>query len=244
MPQQGIVGRQALAIANLLDETACLRLRAGRLAAIHLREIISSDDCQDLLQVVLAGERAISTTDDTLVAKVPLTAISGPRGAQVTDVERPIVKEIGAKLAHSVLAPMLGDAAPAAGAPPAVFRIYRPGARLRPHIDRSNEPALGDRCATGRFAVNLYVSAGQGGGLLLWDIVLSAEDYEPHRFLELADFVERFGPPTLRLSPAPGDLILFNSEQLHAVEPVSAGLRMTLSMFLGFDADERPTLFG
>ncbi|WP_411128816.1 hypothetical protein [Streptomyces sp. x-19] len=48
------------------------------------------------------------------------------------------------------------------------------------------------------------------------------------------------GPPKAVIKPAPGDLLLLNPRQIHAVRPSSDEPRITLGHFIGYHGADLP----
>jgi len=112
---------------------------------------------------------------------------------------------------------------------------------LQPHEDAAQLSLVAaegfEIAAAGRvFASVACVASGQGGDLLLWDLVpddllrealgLLGTGYPyPSKLLE--------NIPSVRVPLATGDLVLLDASRIHAVDAVRAGTRITLGRFLG-----------
>jgi len=119
-------------------------------------------------------------------------------------------------------------------------RYYRPGDLMNPHIDRKGHLA-GDVCSACRLSVNIYLAVpADGGELELWDLRPNEEQAEHWHLADYSLDRNQIGLPDLVLRPAPGDLIMFNPEQIHAVAAVRTGSRLTASCFLGIRASNQP----
>ncbi len=131
---------------------------------------------------------------------------------------------------------------------PGIFRWYQTGSSLNPHIDRSNEVTISSFCSRARLTANIYLntmSAATGGQLELWALELTDEHYECLRASDFSLPRKKIGSPALSISPAVGDLILFNAERIHAVSTLKQGRRLTASSFVGISDINQPIiLFG
>lgn len=129
---------------------------------------------------------------------------------------------------------------------PGVFRWFQCGSSLNPHVDTATEPLIASFCCAARLAANIYMDTtptAQGGHLELWDLALTGEQFELARAPDFSLRRAAIGPPALSLSPATGDLILFDAERIHAVSPVLSGTRVTASTFIGFGRLDGPAVF-
>jgi hypothetical protein len=120
------------------------------------------------------------------------------------------------------------------------IRYFRPGDLMNPHVDRK-EHLVGDLCSFARLAVNVYLAVPPAGGELeLWDLRPDEEQIERWHLADYSLDRNQIGPPDLVLRPVAGDLILFHSDQVHAVSDVRGGLRLTASCFLGIRDFNQP----
>lgn len=117
-------------------------------------------------------------------------------------------------------------------------RFFDAGAGAEPHQDVLAWDAPGVEEAERievQIAANVYLKIPQGGGdLLIWPVTLSREEYERARIQGSYGVHGSMLPyAPVRISPKPGELILFNSHLVHAVERAREGQRVTWSCFVG-----------
>ncbi|GHG64919.1 2OG-Fe(II) oxygenase [Streptomyces griseocarneus] len=115
---------------------------------------------------------------------------------------------------------------------------------LNPHTDalERNLPADHAQGLTAQLSVNIYVNIPrEGGELELWGTEPGEETYNELKG-ERVWGIERdkLGPPVEVIKPAPGDLLLLNPRQIHAVRPSGDEPRITLGHFLGYYGTDRP----
>ncbi|WP_199930825.1 2OG-Fe(II) oxygenase [Streptomyces sp. CB02923] len=125
-----------------------------------------------------------------------------------------------------------------------ICRHQHKGVDLNPHTDalERNLPAVDSRQLAARLSANIYVNIPQTGGELeLWGTEPGEETYNKLKG-ERAWGLERdqLGPPKEVIKPAPGDLLLLNPRQIHAVRPPSDEPCITLGHFLGYYGSDRP----
>jgi len=116
-------------------------------------------------------------------------------------------------------------------------------AEAEPHVDRLEWDApIGRfrRVPIRQIAANVYLAVPEHGGeLQIWNNKPTARDYEALR--NPASYglrKELLGAPDVEIRPAPGELILFDAQKIHAVAPSSGKSRVTVAMFLvQFDQD-------
>jgi Rps23 Pro-64 3,4-dihydroxylase Tpa1-like proline 4-hydroxylase len=126
-------------------------------------------------------------------------------------------------------------------------RVFNEGAVAEPHQDIlawDMPNSLDAHKLRAQFAGNIYLQMPpEGGELTLWPIELSKEKYgqiqNPGSYGLDAT---RLPQPIARLTPENGELILFNSRRVHAVEPPKGGPRITWSCFIGMSRDENPLI--
>jgi hypothetical protein len=126
-------------------------------------------------------------------------------------------------------------------------RHFGEGSEAEPHPDifAWDAPGAPEAAALkGQWAWNVYLSvASKGGALVIWDLRLSRDEYERRR--APGSFGVRrddLPDPIAVLYPEAGDMILFDSELLHAVEKIEGGSRVTWSCFVGYGTAEEPLL--
>jgi hypothetical protein len=115
---------------------------------------------------------------------------------------------------------------------------------LNPHTDalERNLPAESSHSLKAQLSVNIYINIPQTGGELeLWGVEPTEDEYDRLRG-ERTWGIDRdkLGPPRTVFKPAPGDLLLLNPRQIHAVRPSGDQPRVTLGHFIGYHGDDRP----
>lgn len=121
-----------------------------------------------------------------------------------------------------------------------LVRAFHGGAEARPHQDMTHwdvpESAAAQTLAT-QIACNVYLeTAIRGGELELWDYGITdpteysatqtEDDYGLNR--------QKIASSSVRVSPAKGELILFNARRIHAVNRIDEGVRVAVSSFIGY----------
>lgn len=95
-----------------------------------------------------------------------------------------------------------------------------------------------------QLAFNVYLEMPEiGGELEIWDWVVTDEEFkclkDQREGFSYALNRERIRKSNILLKPDIGDLILFNSNNVHAVTP-SSGERLSISCFIGYCGMEKP----
>jgi hypothetical protein len=124
--------------------------------------------------------------------------------------------------------------------PAGIYRYFAGGGHLRIHVDRATD---GWRSGMARVAAVGYLITGDAAGegeLEFWDRVIPASEFENLHDVPYELQRRVLGDPALTIRPEAGDLIVFNSEQLHAVSPSRASRRLTISCFVGIESPEGP----
>lgn len=121
-------------------------------------------------------------------------------------------------------------------------RVFEDGAEALPHLDRLEWDA-----AIGRFkaspaaqgAMNVYMKIpARGGELAIWRVKPDLRRYEDLRIPGSYGLRrELLGEPDAVIEPQPGELILFDSRNVHAVYKSSGGPRVTVSFFVILSAE-------
>ncbi|MCT7960711.1 2OG-Fe(II) oxygenase [Laspinema sp. D1] len=127
-------------------------------------------------------------------------------------------------------------------------RVMENNAGILPHQDilRRDAPPNCQRASElkTQLAANIYLQTSQGGELEIWRRKVTDQEYEALRIPGSYGLDRmRLGPPDLTIKPEMGDLILFDSTNIHAVAPANAGVRVTISCFIGYRGDEKPLSF-
>lgn len=104
-------------------------------------------------------------------------------------------------------------------------------------------PSLLDHPPVAQLGFNLFLSAPDAGGeTLVWDRRWTAEDEKHRRGIGYSRRIVGNDVP-VAVTPATGDVIIFDSRNFHAVRPGRGRRRITLSFFMGLTDDERLILW-
>ena len=126
-------------------------------------------------------------------------------------------------------------------------RVFNPGSEAEPHQDilSWDLPKSADaRTLRAQIAANTYLKMPPAGGeLTLWPMSLSLEQYKSAQ-IPGSYGVDRskISRPFACLTPEQGELILFNSQRVHAVETPERGPRITWSCFIGMRRHYQPLI--
>lgn len=126
-------------------------------------------------------------------------------------------------------------------------RVFQAGGYAEPHQDilawdapNSFEAAM----LKGQFAVNTYLKLPEcGGQLKIWRIELNKREYDAFKIPgSYGVDVSKLPPASevISISPVVGELIVFNSRRVHAVEPSLGGCRIAWSNFVGYLGEDSP----
>ncbi|MCC3769354.1 2OG-Fe(II) oxygenase [Streptomyces sp. UNOC14_S4] len=115
---------------------------------------------------------------------------------------------------------------------------------LNPHTDalERNLPAESAHELKAQLSINIYMNIPDvGGELELWGTEPGEDAYKGL----MGDRTwgidrDKIGPPKVVFKPSPGDLLLLNPRQIHAVRPSGDQPRITLGHFLGYYGEDRP----
>lgn len=126
-------------------------------------------------------------------------------------------------------------------------RVVEAGVTFLAHHDIFAKDAP-DHFAThslqGQMACNIYLHMPEEGGhLQIWDREMSPDEFDAMRQDSYGIDPAQLGTPQLDIQPMPGDLILFNSQRMHAVTAGNGGLRLSLSCFVGYRGPAAPLTF-
>ncbi len=126
-------------------------------------------------------------------------------------------------------------------------RSVEPGTTFLAHHDIFAEDAPGQPEATSlsaQLGANIYMQMpGAGGALLMWKDEIAPSTFNKMRGEHYGIPIARLGPPDVRVRPAPGDLLIFNSRKMHAVSPGTGRSRLALSCFVGYRGESNPLSF-
>lgn len=122
---------------------------------------------------------------------------------------------------------------------PCLARTINHGTELRPHVDRCDwysHASFAEPYA--QLSGNIYLSVGdEGGELVIWNA--RPDRASDPMACECSVDAERLGEPVFTLAPRVGEMIVVNSQLVHAVKKVR-GLRSTLSFFLVLQTKDGP----
>ncbi|MCW7552644.1 2OG-Fe(II) oxygenase [Endozoicomonas gorgoniicola] len=126
-------------------------------------------------------------------------------------------------------------------------RYFTSESSAEPHQDIIQRDAPGTDLSAKvqrQIAFNVYLTTPEyGGEIEIWDWIATQEDF--YRFKDSrTDFAYAFDrtlipEADLLIKPNTGDLILFNSNNVHAVTP-SSDDRLSISCFIGYCGDDSP----
>lgn len=124
-------------------------------------------------------------------------------------------------------------------------RALMPGQQILPHEDKleRDDPSYSKQIPLkGQIASNVYLQMPEKGGELeLYDKTHTTEEYDRLRKDSYGIPRHLLPKPTLRIKPAEGDLVLFNSRRVHSVAKVEGvKSRLTISCFIGYRGDAYP----
>lgn len=124
-------------------------------------------------------------------------------------------------------------------------RVFSAGARSDLHMDVlawDMPEGCGDGRLAAQLAANIYTKMpSQGGDLLIWPRSLSRHEYEQFRIPgSYGVSANNLNSSPTRVAPNKGDLILFNSHLVHAVQPGGPEDRISCSCFIGLKAERCP----
>jgi hypothetical protein len=127
-------------------------------------------------------------------------------------------------------------------------RVFDKSSGALPHVDRLawDVPDIASaRTMIAQIASNVHLrTATAGGEVELWRLMPDQAEYERLRMAGSygLDYA-KIPPPDLVVTPARGELILFNSNRVHAVRPCEGGPRVTVSCFIGYRGVEEPLTY-
>jgi hypothetical protein len=127
-------------------------------------------------------------------------------------------------------------------------RVFEARSGALPHVDRLawDVPDVATaRTLDAQIAANVHLrTADAGGEVELWSIRPDADEYERLRLPGSYGLDrEKLPPPDAVVEPKVGDLILFNSNRVHAVRSCAGGPRVTVSCFIGYRGSSKPLTY-
>lgn len=125
-----------------------------------------------------------------------------------------------------------------------LIRVFKQNAEALPHQDILRQDAVSCQRAyelKTQLAANIYLQTAEGGELEIWNRKVSDCEYKqlgvPNSYGLQRHLL---GNSNLSLKPKVGDLILFDSCNVHAVTPIQTGVRITISCFIGYRGEDKP----
>ncbi|MBT2767673.1 2OG-Fe(II) oxygenase [Stenotrophomonas sp. ISL-67] len=126
-------------------------------------------------------------------------------------------------------------------------RVVEPGVPMLAHHDIFSKDAPDSfeaRSLRAQLTANVYLSMPlEGGALQIWDTEISVEEFDTMRGGSYGIDPALLGKPTVEVKPEAGDLLLFNSNCMHAVSPSLDATRLSLSCFVGYRGSASPLSF-
>jgi 2OG-Fe(II) oxygenase superfamily len=128
-----------------------------------------------------------------------------------------------------------------------IVRMFEESFELPPHQDilaRDIDEGLNRRPLHNQLSANVYLQcANYGGELKVW-----REKPSNSEFLKLSSDglhldADKMPLPEVCIKPTRGDLILFDSGRVHAVQPSVDGTRVSMSCFIGYRGQKRPLTY-
>ncbi|MDX7992364.1 2OG-Fe(II) oxygenase [Xenorhabdus littoralis] len=126
-------------------------------------------------------------------------------------------------------------------------RVVTPGITFLAHHDifaKDAPDSFRAKSIQAQFAANVYLSMpSKGGALQVWKNKLSPEEFDSMRGDNYGIEPSLLGEPTIEIQPNVGDLLIFNSQCMHAVTAGTDDLRLSLSCFIGYRGLAEPLSF-
>lgn len=124
-------------------------------------------------------------------------------------------------------------------------RVFDKSSGALPHVDRLawDVPGIASaRTIIAQIAANIHLrTADEGGEVEIWSDVPDREEYENLRLAGSYGLDQnQLPPPDVVIKPNVGDLILFNSNHIHAVRACHGGPRVTVSCFIAYRGTSKP----
>lgn len=137
-----------------------------------------------------------------------------------------------------------------------IGRVFENGFELPPHQDilardlrdATLPPVAHHQPLRSQFSSNIYLQPAEAGGELeLWDLQPSFQEQQAIRDqgFQYEGIVDRatLPEPAVVLQPEAGDLVLFDSGSVHAVRASQGGLRVSMSLFVGYRGPNQPLTY-
>ena len=127
-------------------------------------------------------------------------------------------------------------------------RSLENGQGIIPHEDKferdhPKESTKAAPPANVQIALNVYLqNPKEGGELELYEQSLSTEEYDRLRGDSYGIERSLLPPPSISIKPEEGELVLFNSRNLHSVSPVNGDTRLSISSFISKKENNGPLI--
>lgn len=126
-----------------------------------------------------------------------------------------------------------------------LVRLFSDLAYAEAHQDLLEWDAKSCDCTAdleGQFSANIYLEMPpKGGELCIWNRSFNLEEYQKLQNKNSYGIDgSSLRDESLCIAPQVGDLILFNSRNIHAVQPSIGGERITWSTFIGYRGPDEP----
>lgn len=126
-------------------------------------------------------------------------------------------------------------------------RILEPGVYFLAHHDVVQKDIRNNHIVnliSRQLAVNVYLQMPtEGGELEYWDREMDPDEFDELRQESYGINTEILGKPDYTIKPSVGDLFIFNSKKMHAINPPSDANRLSLSFFIGYRGKDSPLIF-
>lgn len=237
-------------------------LSDGRLIALRIPGFTAADACRRLVPSILASPHLQSYGNIRSARRIGMVfyeTMTGPAARTayfaaadtairtVREMFRPELSPID-RLRLELDEVWPGGARRARMADGAMFvgtlRAFDGRSEVEPHVDFLPDDEVDEpwcRALTGQLAANIYLQPAETGGELeIWGFRPDL-DWQDRMAIPGGYGFARgaLPPPTLRLAPHTGELILFDSRCVHSVAPVE-GARLSLSCFIGCAGPDQP----
>jgi hypothetical protein len=126
-----------------------------------------------------------------------------------------------------------------------IARLWLPGSEGLPHQDvlhRELPTESKTRSVKRQFGLNIYLTTpDQGGELEVWDRVIDDALWQSLGVPGSYGYSRDILPENSEvIRPEAGDLLIINTEYVHAIRPLARGDRITISGFMAYFGEARP----
>jgi hypothetical protein len=261
----GLVNTPRVLIRDKFYTDDLVALMSGQLLAIRRKNYFPADKCQDLADKLLGSHLYGRYRNAPEIGRVGVAFFE----CQADEASRKRYEENAVTWIRELrdrCSPFLSpfdrfrlelDEAWAAGAHlnalhnvkmfGGLVRHFDEGSEAEAHQDvlEWDEPGAGALTGiVGQLAWNTYLTVpSKGGTLSLWEMSFSKEEYEERKISDSYGLRRQMLPePAAVLTPEVGEMILFNSGRVHAVDRIECGSRVTWSAFAGYGGIHDPIL--